>query len=68
MWGLWVEDRMVLIKNNNKVLEDLKIEYQEKDLRLTGLDQRTRIEKMLISGGNTSLHAPENPPKRIIIE
>ena len=68
MWGLWVEDRMALIKKNEAVIEELKIEYHEKSLKLTGLDQRSRIERMLISNGNTSLHAPQEPPKRIVIE
>ncbi|MBQ9583067.1 MAG: hypothetical protein IJR25_01910 [Bacteroidales bacterium] len=68
MWGLWVEDRMALINHNDKIIEELKIEFHEKDLRLTGLDQRTRIEKMLVGSGNTTLHAPANPPKRIVIE
>ncbi|MBR5035075.1 MAG: hypothetical protein IKX71_07185 [Bacteroidales bacterium] len=68
IWGLWVEDRMAAINKNDKVLEELKIEYHEKNLKLTGLDQRTRIEKMLIGSGNTTLHAPTDPPKRIVIE
>ncbi|MBQ7253065.1 MAG: hypothetical protein IJS30_00110 [Bacteroidales bacterium] len=68
MWGLWVEDRMALINKNDKIIEELQIEFHEKDLQLTGLDQRTRIEKMLLQGGNTSLHAPEDPPQRIVIE
>ena len=68
IWGLWVEDRMAAINKNEKVLEELKIEYHEKNLKLTGLDQRTRIEKMLIGSGNTSLHSPVDPPKRIVIE
>lgn len=68
IWGLWVEDRMSLVKKNNAVIEDLKIEYHEQKLKLTGLDQRTRIEKMLIVSGNNTLHAPQEPPKRIVIE
>ena len=68
IWGLWVEDRMALINKNDKVIEELKIEFHEKDLKLTGLDQRTRIEKMLVGSGNTTLHAPQEPPKRIVIE
>lgn len=68
IWSLWVEDRMALINKNEKVIEELKIEFHEKDLKLTGLDQRTRIEKMLKSNGNNTLHAPQDPPKRIVIE
>ena len=68
MWGLWVEDRMAQINRNEKVIEELKIEYHEKDLRLTGLDQRTRIERMLKNNGNNTLHAPQKPPQRIVIE
>lgn len=68
MWGLWVEDRMALINKNDQMIEELQIEFHEKDLMLTGLDQRTRIEKMLVGSGNTKLHAPQDPPKRIVIE
>ena len=68
MWGLWVEDRMAMIKKNNQRIEELKIEYHEKALRLTGLNQRTRIEKMLIEEGSTELHAPVTPPRRIEIK
>ena len=68
MWGLWVEDRMAMIKKNNQKIEELKIEYHEKALRLTGLNQRTRIETMLIEDGNTALHAPVVPPQRIEIK
>ena len=68
MWGLWVEDRMALINQNDKMIEELKIEFHEKDLTLTSLDQRTKIEKMLVGSGNTTLHAPQDPPKRIVIE
>ena len=55
VWGLWVEDRMAQINRNEKVIEELKIEIHEKDLRL-------------ISSGNTALHAPLDPPRRIVIE
>ena len=65
MWGLWVEDRMAAIKRNNQKIEELKIEYHEKALRLTGLNQRTKIETMLIEEGNQKLHAPVAPPQRI---
>ena len=68
MWGLWVEDRMALINQNDKMIEELKIEFHEKDLTLTSLDQRTKREKMLVGSGNTALHAPQDPPKRIVIE
>ena len=68
VWGLWVEDRMAQINKNDRIIEELKIEYHEKDLKLTGLDQRTRVEKMLIGSGNTTLHAPKEPPRRIVIE
>ena len=68
MWGLWVESRQALIKENDGIIDELKIEYHEKSLKLTGLDQRSRIEKMLKENGNSTLHAPQEPPKRIVIE
>lgn len=68
MWGLWVEANMAQINKNDRIIEELKIEYHEKALKLTGLDQRTRVEKMLTGSGNKTLHAPTDPPKRIVIE
>ena len=68
MWGLWSEARMFEIGKNEEMLKELKIEYNEKNLTLTGLDQRTKIEAMLSGSGNTALHAPLDPPKRLVIE
>lgn len=68
MWGLWSEARMAEIGDNERVLKELKIEYNEKNLTLTGLDQRTKIEAMLSKSGNSALHAPADPPRRLVIE
>lgn len=66
-WGLTVEDGLARIKRNDAVINDLKIEYHQKDLELIGLNQRSRIERMLIEDGNDRLHAPTDPPERITI-
>ncbi|MBP5210526.1 MAG: hypothetical protein J6Z27_01635, partial [Bacteroidales bacterium] len=63
IWGLFVEDRMSQVRKNEAVLKELRIEYYQKDLELTGLNEKTRIEELLLKNGNNKLHAPEEPPK-----
>ncbi len=66
-WGLFVESEMSKIRKNDSVIEELKIDYYQKDLKLIGLNKRSRIEKMLLESGNTTLHEPADPPKRIVL-
>ena len=68
IWGLFVEDRMSQVRKNESVLKELRIEYYQKDLELTGLNEKTRIEELLLENGNNRLHAPEEPTKRLVIE
>ena len=68
IWGLMVESRMTQIRKNDAVIRDLEIEFYQKNLELTGLDQQTRIESLLIENGNKKLHAPFLPPTLIQME
>ena len=67
-WSLFVETKMAQAKDNEAGIEEMKIEYYQKNLVLTGLNQRTRIENLLKESGNSTLHAPDCPPQTIIIE
>ena len=48
-------------------LQELKISYQQHTLDLVGMNNRTRIDGMLKAQGSR-LHAPVDPPKRIVLE
>lgn len=61
-----VEDKMAQIRKNDAVIEDLKIEYYQKELTLTGLNQKSKIEILLNNNGLYELKAPQNPPQRIL--
>lgn len=67
VWGLMVEDKMTVIRNNEKEIETLKIEYYQKELTLTGLNQKSRVEELLLKNGIKDLKAPEDPPQRIFV-
>ena len=66
IWCLMVEDKMAQIRKNDAVIEDLKIEYYQKELTLTGLNQKSKIEILLYNNGLYELKAPQNPPQRIL--
>ena len=68
MWGLMVEDKLAEIRANEKEIETLKIEYYQKELTLTGLNQKSRVEKLLIENGIKDLKAPVDPPQRILVK
>ena len=63
-WSLYVEDTLVKVERNSKTIESLEIHYRQISVDLVGLDQRTRIEKMLEQCHST-LKAPEHPAKII---
>ena len=67
IWGLMVEDRMTIIRDNEKEIETLKIEYYQKELTLTGLNQKSKVENLLLQNGITDLKAPVDPPQRIFV-
>ena len=66
-WSLMVERNLVEIQKNERELQELKISYQQHTLDLVGMNNRTRIDGMLKARGS-QLHAPTEPPKRIILE
>ena len=66
-WSLLVEQNLVKVQKNEKELQELRISYQQRTLDLVGMNNRTRIDAMLRNGGS-KLHAPTDPPKRIVIE
>ena len=66
-WSLMVERNLVEIQRNERELQELKISYQQHTLDLVGMNNRTRIDGMLKAQGSR-LHAPVDPPKRIVLE
>ncbi|MBR5736268.1 MAG: hypothetical protein IKX60_05715 [Bacteroidales bacterium] len=67
IWGLMVEDKMTVIRDNEKEIETLKIEYYQKELTLTGLNQKSKVENLLLQNGINDLKAPKDPPQRILV-
>lgn len=66
-WSLMVESNLVQVQKNEKTLQELRISYQQRTLDLVGMNNRTKIDRMLKAQGST-LHAPVTPPKRIELE
>ena len=63
-WNLTVESKLSKVQDNEKVIQELRIGYQQRTLELVGMNNRTKIDRML-SGYNSKLHAPTVPPGRI---
>ena len=66
-WSLMVEQNLVKVQKNEKILQELRISYQQRTLDLVGMNNRTKIDGMLKASGS-KLHAPVEPPKRIEME
>jgi len=66
-WSLIAENDLVKVKTNEKTIEELRISYQQMELDYIGMNNRTRIDKML-EGYGSSLHAPVTPPQVIEIQ
>ena len=66
-WSLMVEQNLVKVQKNEKILQELRISYQQRTLDLVGMNNRTRIDGLLKASGS-KLHAPVEPPKRIELE
>ena len=66
-WSLMVEQNLVRVQKNEKELQELRISYQQRTLDIVGMNNRTRIDKMLKAEGS-KLHAPKMPPKRIVLK
>ena len=65
-WSLMVEQNLVKVQKNERALQELRISYQQRTLDLVGMNNRTRIDAMLRQNGS-ALHAPAEPPKRIVL-
>lgn len=66
-WSLLVEQNLVRVQRNERQLQELRISYQQRTLDLVGMNNRTKIDRML-KASNSKLHAPVEPPKRIVLE
>ena len=66
-WSLMVERNLVQVQKNERALQELRISYQQRTLDLVGMNNRTKIDGMLQAQGS-KLHAPQTPPKRIVLE
>ena len=61
MWSLMVESQLARVQDNEKVIADLRINYQQRTLDLVGMNNRTRIDELLKKNHST-LHGPVDPP------
>ena len=66
-WSLLVEQNLVKVQRNERQLQELRISYQQRTLDLVGMNNRSKIDRML-KAHDSNLHAPTDPPKRIILE
>lgn len=66
-WSLLVEQNLVKVQRNERELQELRISYQQHTLDLVGMNNRTKIDRML-RAQDSKLHAPQDPPKRIVLE
>ena len=62
-----VEQNLFRVQKNDKQLQELRISYQQRTLDIVGMNNRTRIDRMLKAEGS-KLHAPQQPPKRIVLK
>ena len=67
MWSLTVESQLARVQDNEKVLADLRINYQQKTLDLVGMNNRTKVDNLL-KKQNSTLHGPVDPPTVIKVE
>lgn len=66
-WTLAAERRLVEVRNNERIIQELRISYQQRTLDVVGMNNRTKVDRML-KECNSSLTAPVTPPKRIVLE
>lgn len=66
-WSLMVEERLVKVEKNQAIIEELEVSIHQRTVELVGLDQRTRIEKML-KACDSKLESPVAPAEMIVIE
>lgn len=63
-WNLAVESRLVKVQENERTIQELRISYQQRTLELVGMNNRTKIDRMLRER-NSTLHPPVTPPRKI---
>lgn len=63
-WSLYVEKTLVKVERNSKTIEALEVHYRQISVDLVGIDQRTKIERML-NECHSALKAPSEPAKII---
>lgn len=66
-WSLMVEQNLVKVQKNERELQELRISYQQRTLDIVGMNNRTKIDGML-KGSASKLHAPDAPPRRIVLD
>jgi len=66
-WSLMVEQSLVQVQKNDRILQELRISYQQHTLDLVGMNNRTKLDGMLKAQGS-NLHAPQEPARRIELE
>jgi len=66
-WSLYVEKMLVKVERNAKELDALKIHYRQISVDLVGIDQRTKVERML-ENCHSTLKSPAEPARIITAE
>lgn len=62
--NLYIEKTMTIKQENEKIIEELKIDYTHKTLDLVSISTRSRVQNMLKDAGS-KLKAPDTPPMNI---
>lgn len=63
-WSLTVESSMARVQDYEKEIKELRINYQQRTLELVGMNNRSKIDRMLKEKGS-KLRQPDSPPARI---
>ncbi|MDD3200965.1 MAG: FtsL-like putative cell division protein [Bacteroidales bacterium] len=67
VWNLYVESKLVEAKKNEYKIEEMVIANHQSSLDLAALNERSKVERLLLANGST-LHAPTVPPVLIKLE
>lgn len=62
--NLYIEKTMTVKQENEKIIEELKIDYTHKTLDLVSISTRSRVQNML-KEADSKLKAPDTPPMNI---
>lgn len=66
-WSLNVEKDLAQVEKNEAIIEDLRINWQQRSLDMIGMDNRDEVE-YLLRKNNSTLKAPATPPEYIFME